>query len=130
MKNRRLLVAAVPLALALLVGGCGSSGSKTASPAAADDGDKAAFCATNAELNEGTKGATSADEFITMLAPFQAKLDGFVASAPAVIKTDSQLLVDTAHKAISQGNGSLFADPQVVQAGKSVDTFCGVSSSS
>jgi hypothetical protein len=47
-----------------------------------------------------------------------------------VVKTDSQQLVDIAHKALSRSNPTLFAGAQVVQASKNVDRFCGISSSS
>jgi hypothetical protein len=129
-KNPIRLAAALPITLALVLGACGSSGSKTdnAAPAAAADGDKGAFCATNAEINAGTKGATSADEFVTLLAPFESSLVTFAANAPAVVKVDAQMLVVTSQKALSTKDGSGFADPQVAAAGKNIDTFCGTPS--
>jgi hypothetical protein len=124
--NPRPLIAALPLALVLLVGACGGSSSKTTSPAVSinADGNKTAFCATNAAITEGTKSATSAAEFVTQLSPFQSQLDAFLADAPAGVKTDATTLVVTARTALSQNDGTGFTDPAVVQAGKNVDQFC------
>ena len=102
-------------------------GSDNKSNAASADGDKTSFCAINAEINAGTKGATSADEFVTELSPFEPKLDTFLAHAPAAIKADAQTLVETSHTALSDNNGDAFAADAVVLAGKNVDAFCGVS---
>lgn len=127
MKNPIRVAAALPIALALVLGACGGGDSKTSAPANAD-GDKTAFCATNAEINNGTKGATSPDEFVTMLAPFESSLVSFVANAPAAVKVDAQTLVETAQKALSTKDSSGFSDPSVAAAGKNVDTFCGSAS--
>lgn len=126
--NPRPLIAALPVALVLLVGACGGSSgsSQTTSPAVAidADGDKTAFCATNAAINEGTKTATNATEFVTQLSPFQSQLDAFLADAPAGVRMDATTLVATARTALVQNDGAGFNDPLVVQAGKNVDLFC------
>jgi hypothetical protein len=133
-RNPIRVTAALPIALALVLGACGSSGTKTnaasASTSANADGNKAAFCVVNAQINSGTKAAATPDQFVTLLAPFEPSLVAFAADAPASVKADAQLLVDTAHKALSTNDGTGFADPLVAQAGKNVDAFCGVSTSS
>ena len=123
---RRPLLAALPLAIVVFVGaGCG--GDNASNKATGADGNKAAFCATNAEINAGTKGASSADEFVTELSPFEPKLDSFLTNAPAAIKADAQTLVHASHTALSDNNGSAFNAEAVVLAGKNVDLFCAVS---
>ncbi len=121
MTYRRPVLAALPVAALLLVGAaCGGQNTS-----AGVDGDKTSFCAINAEIDAGTRGATSADEFVTELSPFEPKLDTFLAHAPAAIWADAQTLVETSHTALSDNNGDAFATDAVVLAGKNVDAFCG-----
>ena len=129
MKNPIRVAAALPIALALVLGACGGGDSKTSAPANAD-GDKTAFCATNLDITNGLTGATSADDLVSKLTTIEPMLVGFAANAPAAVKVDAQTLVETAQKALSSKDGTGFADPVVVTAGKNVDTFCGISSSS
>jgi hypothetical protein len=109
------LLAAV-LGAMLFAAGCGG-GSKGS--------DKAAFCKDNAILNAKTATVSSLAEVAKLFKANVATIDDFGKKAPADIKADAQKLVDAAHKVISTGDASVFADNAVANAGKHVDTYCG-----
>ncbi|MEY2465030.1 MAG: hypothetical protein QOH64_3168 [Acidimicrobiaceae bacterium] len=116
------------LVLLLLLGAaaCGGGSSKAA------DGDKAAFCKTNADVNTALSGVTTAEQALAAFKTIQGKFDAYVKNAPAEVKADAQLQVDAANAAIAANDPKKLetSDPKLTQASTHVDTFCGVSSSS
>ncbi|MDQ1495825.1 MAG: hypothetical protein QOG69_2308 [Actinomycetota bacterium] len=122
-RNRFGALGAACVFLGMLAVACGGGSSS--------NGDKAAFCKTNAEISAGLSSATSADQLVSALKTVQNKFDGYVSSAPSDVKGDAQTLVDAAKKAISSNDASPFqTDTKLQAAGSKVDSFCGQSSSS
>jgi hypothetical protein len=114
----------VALLFVLAAGACSSSGGSKA------DGDKSAFCKTNAEINAELTKVTSADEALAAIKGQEGKFDAYVKNAPSEVKAEAQLQVETARKAIDKDDATLLSDAKIQTAGEKVDSFCGVKSSS
>ena len=122
-RNRFIALAFVLMTIAL-VASC-SSDSKSS------NGDKAAFCKTNGELNSATNNITSPADLASAFKANSSKLDDALKNAPSEIKADVQKLVTAAKQVASSGDPSPFINDQSLQtAGQRVDAFCGQSSSS
>jgi hypothetical protein len=114
------------LLLVLLAAACSSSGGSKA------DGDKTAFCKTNSDINAELNKATSPQDVITTFKKFEKDFDAYLKNAPAEVKSEAQTQVDFARKIIKDNDPTELQteDKSVTAAGKKVDSFCGVSSSS
>jgi hypothetical protein len=122
-RNRSGALAAACVFVTMLAA-CGGGGSSA-------NGDKTAFCKTNAEINAQVGNVTSLDQLTTALKNVQGKLDAFLKAAPPEVRNDAQLLVNAAQKAISTNDVTPFQnDTNLQAAGTHVDSFCGQSSSS
>jgi hypothetical protein len=102
--------------------GCGGSSSSGSS--------KAAFCSDNLKLDKASSNASSASDVIKVFKDNQSTIDDFAKNAPSDIKAKAQTLASAADQAIKSGDASSFGTQAVADAGKAVDSFCGVSSSS
>jgi len=112
------------LAAAIFGGACSSGGGSS-------NGDKAAFCKTNADISAKLSNLTSEAEVITAFKSVEGQFDSYVKNAPSEVKADAQRQVDAARKAIKDNNASQFQTDQDLQkASEHVDTFCGQTSSS
>lgn len=127
------VIAAVLLA-ALLGAACSSSSktsSSTSSSSSSSNGDKAAFCKFNTEVNDKLSTATSAKQALEVFKDLESGFDSYLANAPSEIKADARLQVDAARAAIKNNDASSVPNnDQVRAAGEHVDSFCGQKSSS
>ena len=136
MRGTRAVAVAIACVMAALVGGaCGSSGSSSnsssSSSSSSANGDKAAFCKTNSDINAKLQTASTEAEVLSIFKSFENQFDSYVKNAPSEVKADAQKQVDAARKAIKDNDASQFQNDQDLQkAGDHVDTFCGVKSSS
>jgi Domain of unknown function (DUF4333) len=92
---------------------------------AAGAGDKVAFCADNAQLDQATSGAQQPSDLVPIFKANQNLLNDFQAKAPSAIVSQAGILVLAANHAISSGDASAFATATVENAGKKVDAYCG-----
>jgi hypothetical protein len=92
---------------------------------AAGAGDKVAFCADNAQLDQATSGAQQPSDLVPIFKANQNLLNDFQAKAPSAIVNQAGVLVLAADHAISSGDASAFTTPTVENAGKKVDAHCG-----
>jgi hypothetical protein len=124
MRGTKAAGAIVACLVAAIIGGaCSSSGSS--------NGDKAAFCKTNADISAKLSNVTSEAEVIDAFKSVESQFDSYVKNAPSEVKADAQKQVDAARKAIKDNNASQFQSDQDLQkASDHVDTFCGQKSSS
>ena len=121
--TRAVGVGLVCLITAIAGAACSSGGSS--------NGDKTAFCKTNADITARLSKVSSADEAVQAFKDVQGQFDSYVKNAPKEVKADAQLQVDAARKAISDNNASQFeTDQKLKDASDHVDTFCGQKSSS
>ena len=124
MRGTRAVGVAIACLMAALVGGACGGGSSS-------NGDKTAFCKTNADINAKLQGVTSESEAIGVFKSFESQFDSYVKNAPSEVKADAQKQVDAARKAIKDNNASNIPNDQDLQkAGDHIDTFCGQKSSS
>jgi len=119
----------VVLSLALTAGlgglaGCGGSSSSSSGPS------KAAFCSDNAKLDKAANGVTSESGLLKAFKDNQSTIDDFAKNAPSAIQEKAKALADAANAAVKTGSVGSFQTQAVADAGKAVDKFCGVSSSS
>ena len=125
MRGTRPVSVVVVCLLAAIIGGACSSGSSSS------NGDKAAFCKVNADINAKLTGATSESQFLDLLKSVQGQFDSYLKNAPSEVKADAQLQVDTARKAIKDNDASQIPnDTKLQAAGNHVDTFCGQTTAS
>jgi len=116
-------VAVFCLTAAIIGGACSSGGSS--------NGDKAAFCKLNSDINAKLRTVTSEAEVLDAFKSVESQFDSYVKNAPSEVKADAQKQVDAARKAIKDNNASQFqTDQDLSKASEHVDTFCGVASSS
>ena len=134
--SRVLKAPVVVLMLILLVAACGSSGgSKAASDSSSSsggNGDKAAFCKTNSDINSALQKATSPNDVLAAFKKFEGDFDDYLKNAPSEVKSAAKTQVDFARKAIKDNDPQslLTEDKNLTAASDKVDTFCGVKSSS
>jgi hypothetical protein len=110
----------IPLALATLLVGCGSSSSSSSSVA-----NKASFCAANATLDKATASVTTPDQLLKALEAHQSAIAEFGKTAPSAINAQAQVLVQGATAAIKAGSVKAFNTQKFANAGQAVDTYCG-----
>src|SRR5436190_19986730 len=111
------------LAAAIIGGACSSGGSS--------NGDKAAFCTTNADISAKLSNVSNEAEVIGAFKSVENQFDSYVKNAPSEVKADAQKQVDAARKAIKDNNASQFQTDQDLQKpSEHVDSFCGLTSSS
>lgn len=124
MRGTRTVGVVVACLLTAMVGvACGGGSSS--------NGDKAAFCKTNSDINAKLSTATTESQALDIFKSFESQFDSYVKNAPSEVKADAQKQVDAARKAIKDNNASQFQSDQDLQkAGDHVDTFCGQKSSS
>ena len=135
MRGTRAVGVVIACVMAALIGGaCGSSGSSnssSSSTSSAANGDKAAFCKTNNDINAKLQTASTEADALAVFKSFENQFDSYVKNAPSEVKADAQKQVDAARKAIKDNDASQFQNDQDLQkASDHVDTFCGVKSSS
>ena len=124
MRGKRPVSVVVACFLVAVVGGACSSGGSS-------NGDKAAFCKTNADISAKLSNVKSAAEAVEAFKGVQDQFDSYLKNAPSDVKADAQLQVDAARKAITTNDASQFQSDQKLQAASDhVDTFCGQKSSS
>ena len=124
MRGTRAVGVVVACLMAAIIGGACSSGGSS-------NGDKAAFCKLNSDINAKLSKVTSEAEVIDAFKSVEGQFDSYVKNAPSEVKADAQKQVDAARKAIKDNNASQFqTDQDLSKAGEHVDTFCGVTSSS
>ena len=123
MRGKRPVSVVVACLLAAIVGGACSSGGSS-------NGDKTAFCKTNADISAKLSRAASEAQAIDAFKSVEGQLDTYVKNAPSEVKADAQTLVDAARKVIKDNNATQFqTDQKLSAAGEHVDTFCGQKSS-
>src|SRR3954469_20232306 len=93
-RSRIFKAPAALLLLVLLAAACSSSGGSKA------DGDKTAFCKTNASINADLQKANSAEDALGVFKKFEKDLDAYLKNAPAEVKSAAQTQVDFARQAI------------------------------
>jgi len=124
MRGTRTASAIVACLMAAIIGGACSSGGSS-------NGDKTAFCKTNADISAKLSNVSSEAEVINAFKSVESQFDSYVKNAPSEVKADAQKQVDAARKAIKDNNASQFQTDQDLQkASDHVDTFCGQKSSS
>jgi len=124
MRGTRTAGAIVACLVAAMIGGACSSGGSS-------NGDKAAFCKTNADISAKLANVSSEAEVINAFKSVESQFDSYVKNAPSEVKADAQKQVDAARKAIKDNNASQFQTDQDLQkASEHVDSFCGQTSSS
>jgi len=125
MRGTRTAGAIVACLVAAIIGGACSSGGGSS------NGDKAAFCKTNADISAKLANVSSEAEVINAFKSVESQFDSYVKNAPSEVKADAQKQVDAARKAIKDNNASQFQTDQDLQkASEHVDSFCGQTSSS
>jgi hypothetical protein len=118
---------ALVLLLVLIAAACSSSGGGSKA-----DGDKAAFCKTNSDINAAIQKAKSPDDLLKVFKQFEGQFDSYVKNAPAEVKSSAELQVSKARGFIKDDDPSKLQqeDKELTSAGEKVDSFCGVKSSS
>jgi hypothetical protein len=134
MRTHRSRLAASALALVAVValGACSSSSksSSSSTSSSSSGGDKAAFCKTNSELDAATAGASSPADLQKAFQDNASKLDDAVRTAPDEVKSDTEKLAAAAKQVAQTGDITPFQNDQsLADAGKHLDSYCGVSSS-
>lgn len=138
--SRLAALLALPVAFTIGLTGCSSSksadsstvsGGDTGSSSASADGNKAALCELNSQLDAATNNASTPADLLAAFKAHDAQFDQLLADAPSAIRADVQILVTGARKA-EQANDvtPLQNDAAFAAAGQHLDAFCGVSSSS
>src|SRR5436190_6392492 len=125
MRGTRATGAIVACLAAAIIGGACSSGGGSS------NGDKAAFCKTNADISAKLSNVSNEAEVIDAFKSVEGQFDSYVKNAPSEVKADAQKQVDAARKAIKDNNASQFQTDQDLQKpSEHVDSFCGLTSSS
>jgi hypothetical protein len=109
----------VPVALVMLLVGCGSSSSTKSKVSKAD------FCAANATLDKATASVKTPAQLLEALKSHQSAIDEFAQSAPSAINAQAQVLVKGANAAIKANSVTAFNTQTFATAGQAVDTYCG-----
>ena len=111
-------------------GATGTSGSDTTTAAtqAAAGANKTQFCADEATIDKASSTATQPSDLIPIFKANTSVLADFKSTAPADISAQADPLANAALAAITSGDASAFATPDLQADGKAIDAYCGLNS--
>jgi hypothetical protein len=128
--SARLALAIGLLALVVLVAACARSHSTNTNPTTPDasQGNKAALCKFDEDINEAGKSANSQKQYLQLLKSFEPRFDQAIADAPPTIRPDVETLISGLRRMIQTNSISVDSATahRVDQAGNNLDAYCSI----
>jgi hypothetical protein len=112
--NRLTWCPALVLALALPITGCGSEA----------NGDKAAFCKTNLQIDAATANIHSEADAVAAFTKAQPMIRRAVRQAPDAVKADADTMAKAADHALSTKDFSAFENVSLDAPSKRIEKYC------
>jgi len=127
-KTRFMAPAIGLLALAVLVVACASGHLNNTGTPSASQGNKAALCKFDADINKAGKSASSRKQFLQLLKSFEPRFDQAIVNAPPDIRPDAETLISELRQVIQANSTSVdsVTAHKIDQAGNNLDVYCGI----